>query len=185
MNIKQRLIMLVLPAIILMSGTSTAAIVMPALDIQDFGADTGIDLTATAFNIDATAFTIVTTGDPIDIADVPFILQSSGVYEYDAATSTGSGSFSGSFTVGTLLTGTFTSLGLGSFSATDGQFFADVVYTGGSLQGNLTGGRIEGSFDSTGMVAKLGNVAVVPVPAAAWLFGSGLIGLIGIARKKA
>ncbi|MBT8120578.1 MAG: VPLPA-CTERM sorting domain-containing protein, partial [Gammaproteobacteria bacterium] len=29
-----------------------------------------------------------------------------------------------------------------------------------------------------------GNPAVVPVPAAAWLFGSGLIGLIGVARRK-
>jgi hypothetical protein len=28
-------------------------------------------------------------------------------------------------------------------------------------------------------------VSQVPVPAAAWLFGSGLIGLIGVARKKA
>ena len=29
------------------------------------------------------------------------------------------------------------------------------------------------------------SAAVVPIPAAAWLFGSGLLGLIGIARKKA
>lgn len=29
-----------------------------------------------------------------------------------------------------------------------------------------------------------GNVGAVPVPAAVWLFGSGLIGLIGVARKK-
>jgi len=28
------------------------------------------------------------------------------------------------------------------------------------------------------------NVAAVPVPAAAWLFGSGLLGLIGVARRK-
>lgn len=28
------------------------------------------------------------------------------------------------------------------------------------------------------------NAAVVPVPAAVWLFGSGLLGLIGFARKK-
>ena len=28
------------------------------------------------------------------------------------------------------------------------------------------------------------DVQVVPVPAAAWLFGSGLIGLVGIARRK-
>ena len=30
-----------------------------------------------------------------------------------------------------------------------------------------------------------GTVSAVPVPAAVWLFGSGLIGLIGIARRKA
>lgn len=29
-----------------------------------------------------------------------------------------------------------------------------------------------------------GNVSPVPVPAAVWLFGSGLLGLIGIARRK-
>jgi len=29
-----------------------------------------------------------------------------------------------------------------------------------------------------------GTATVVPVPAAAWLFGSGLLGLIGIARRK-
>jgi hypothetical protein len=28
------------------------------------------------------------------------------------------------------------------------------------------------------------EVAAVSVPAAAWLFGSGLIGLIGVARRK-
>jgi len=30
-----------------------------------------------------------------------------------------------------------------------------------------------------------GQVQVVPVPAAVWLFGSGLLGLMGLARKKA
>ena len=29
------------------------------------------------------------------------------------------------------------------------------------------------------------NVGAVPVPAAAWLFGSGLLGLVGVARRKA
>ena len=31
---------------------------------------------------------------------------------------------------------------------------------------------------------RSGDVAVVPVPAAAWLFGSGLLGLVGVARRK-
>jgi hypothetical protein len=30
-----------------------------------------------------------------------------------------------------------------------------------------------------------GNLSIVPVPAAVWLFGSGLIGLVGLARRKA
>ena len=29
------------------------------------------------------------------------------------------------------------------------------------------------------------NIGAVPVPAAVWLFGSGLIGLVGLARRKA
>ncbi len=32
---------------------------------------------------------------------------------------------------------------------------------------------------------SVANATVVPVPAAVWLFGSGLIGLVGIARRKA
>ena len=46
---------------------------------------------------------------------------------------------------------------------------------------------------SQGTISKLGtpyawavrgDVAAVPVPSAAWLFGSGLLGLIGVARRK-
>jgi hypothetical protein len=29
-----------------------------------------------------------------------------------------------------------------------------------------------------------GSMTVVPIPAAAWLFGSGLLGLVGVARRK-
>ena len=35
------------------------------------------------------------------------------------------------------------------------------------------------------MVVRSGQVSTVPVPAAAWLFGSGLLGLVGVARRKA
>ena len=31
---------------------------------------------------------------------------------------------------------------------------------------------------------NFGQTAVIPVPAAVWLFGSGLLGLVGIARRK-
>jgi len=34
------------------------------------------------------------------------------------------------------------------------------------------------------LAVRDGNISTVPVPAAVWLFGSGLIGLVGIARRK-
>jgi hypothetical protein len=34
------------------------------------------------------------------------------------------------------------------------------------------------------LVLKGGHVSAVPVPAAVWLFGSGLIGLTGLAKRK-
>ena len=47
----------------------------------------------------------------------------------------------------------------------------------------------EGSWDdtrtNTGISSALVRASVVPVPAAVWLFGSGLIGLIGVARRRA
>jgi hypothetical protein len=45
----------------------------------------------------------------------------------------------------------------------------------------------EPAFDGTYALIWLSNkptVGVVPVPAAVWLFGSGLIGLVGVARRK-
>ena len=43
------------------------------------------------------------------------------------------------------------------------------------------------SFDNGGSVLQVDvqNVPAVPVPAAVWLFGSGLLGLVGVARKQA
>ena len=63
----------------------------------------------------------------------------------------------------------------------------------------ITGGDTSGSWDLAALCANDGACAgngqpaalshsagysVVPVPAAVWLFGSGLIGLIGVARRK-
>ncbi len=39
-------------------------------------------------------------------------------------------------------------------------------------------------FDSAAIEVGLTNVSPVPVPAALWLFGSGLIGLVAVARRK-
>ena len=41
------------------------------------------------------------------------------------------------------------------------------------------------TFDDISTLAALGPMTAIPVPAAAWLFGSGLAGLIFVARRKA
>jgi len=44
---------------------------------------------------------------------------------------------------------------------------------------------IEGCASTVGNVgAACGAAAVIPVPAAVWLFGSGLLGLVGVARRR-
>ena len=40
-------------------------------------------------------------------------------------------------------------------------------------------------FDTTESTTREFNVQPVPLPAALWLFGSGIIGLLGTARRKA
>lgn len=60
----------------------------------------------------------------------------------------------------------------------------DLTFTGSNTsntekyKGTYVTYNIAGHWDAN-------TYAVVPVPAAAWLFGSGLIGLVGLARRKA
>ena len=53
----------------------------------------------------------------------------------------------------------------------------------------ITGTALIGSWDSTTAFGTAGlsgiGAYVVPVPAAVWLFATGLLGLIGVARKRA
>lgn len=74
-----------------------------------------------------------------------------------------------------------------------------VEFSGGSLE--FSGGTIDYSLLRNFQSSTIMNLAtpdgivvmdtdvlfasVVPVPAAVWLFGSGLIGLVGVARRKA
>ena len=45
-----------------------------------------------------------------------------------------------------------------------------------------SGGTIGADIDAVGAISSA--APVIPIPAAVWLFGSGLLGLIGIARRK-
>lgn len=52
-------------------------------------------------------------------------------------------------------------------------------------QGTIQSGAFQGLRVTIGLAGQDPLVAPVPVPAAAWLLGSGLLGLIGVARRKA
>jgi hypothetical protein len=89
-------------------------------------------------------------------------------------------------------------------SGADVTLFLDGVEVGFGAGGNISSWTFLGVIDTAGFNSfefreidgkgEQGNfifaddvtfgVSAVPVPAAAWLFGSGLIGLIGIARRK-
>lgn len=82
-----------------------------------------------------------------------------------------------SFVGGSTATTSFEGTGASGDSA---EFFA--IFRNDMPQ--ITKVELDASGDGTWGIDNL-EYGVVPVPAAAWLFGFGLLGLIGIARKKA
>ena len=173
-------------------GQVSAAVTSPYLDIHTLAGDAGISSLGGNLMMDGTAISIITGTGPIDIPDEGFAL--SATY---AGTGPGSYLFTGgSLSIGSLLTAVFDNMTIYSLGAGMGVFSADITYTGGSLQGSFTVGRIEGTFFGAGiddfsgdfaagsMIAKVGEV-VVPIPAAFILFGSGLVALFGVARRRA
>jgi hypothetical protein len=182
MKLHKSIVKLVITLALLVPGISNAATLFPAYDIQLMPGDTGYSINATSISIDATVIGIIDSlNNFTDIADMTFTLTGNGVHS--VSTPPGApfpfitGSYDGSFVVGGgVLAGTFTGMIL------DGPEVAptltgDVTFLNGST------GKLEMTLASTSLAGKLG--AIVPIPAAAWLFGSGIIGLIGIARRKA
>ncbi len=88
--------------------------------------------------------------------------------------------------VTTLNTSTLCLLGIdcigNAFSG--GEPFTDYGVSGSPMiDGPFTGLNVNFDIGSGNSLTVL-NVSAVPVPATVWLFGSGLIGLIGIAKRK-
>jgi len=105
------------------------------------------------------------------------------------------------FNSGTLLTGTLTAFGFPNAGSDPFEFLFDVtggdaaaLYGGGSVPGGVIlsgtgfGGDFTSDFDNLnigpGTGIAVANVGTVPIPAALWLFGSGLLGLTGLARRR-
>ena len=171
---------LISTALITLAPIANAALVAPALDIGDLGSGDFISGDATTLTIDGTGTGIITNFDPYtvtDITDVDFVLT---------ATRGSNNGVDYLFTNGTITAGTYINTTFDTLTMSENLGFASF------LADLANGGRIEGGFMLTGDIAS--NFAgdtliaiaspVVPVPAAVWLFGSGLIGLIGVARRK-
>jgi hypothetical protein len=74
----------------------------------------------------------------------------------------------------------------GQVGSTWGGFFGAVYYEVWDFRllsnGSATGFNVDTIFGTAG--GDFAQYTVIPVPAAVWLFGSGLLGLVGVARRK-
>ena len=88
----------------------------------------------------------------------------------------------------TLTTGLFSftldSSSLGSFSIDPGTDWTEYSFTTTIAAGVHAVGIVNTAAASYFINYDNFSLSQVPVPAAAWLFGSGLLGLIGVARRK-
>ena len=73
------------------------------------------------------------------------------------------------------------------FYTSDTPLTGTATYTSATFASlGLTPGSYEWTWGSGATADSLTlNVGAVPIPAAVWLFGSGLLGLVGVARRKA
>jgi len=167
-----------------------ASILLPGLDIDTLPGDMGIVNVGGTLSMDATVTGITTDTGFISLPPENFALTAtlrsyqSPVYTFET----------GSLTAASHLTATFDTLILYDLGGGTGAFYADLIYTGGTLKGSFTGGRIEGGFfqgvlpgpggDFTAdtFIAKAG-ATLVPVPSALCLFASGIVGLSVFKRR--
>ena len=187
MKLFKSLAALALPLAMLIPGASNAAMIFPALEVDVLGGDSGLSFDATSLSIDGTVTGIIDQANVFTAFATPqsFTLTATGTHTLftpSGAPEMINGSYDGEFIVGGgLLSGSFIGLKLGGLSSQP-TLTGDLIISGGSLMSSGTG-RLELATAGSNVVGKLG--AVVPVPAAIWLFGTGLIGLVGVARRKA
>jgi len=193
-NLRAKFAILMTTALAMFSP-GASAVSAPALDISSVVGGTGVSNSGGTLTIDATAFSIFLEGTPlptpIDIPDVNFSLTAT----YSSSAGNRHTFVNGSLTAGTYMSASFDSMTLFSLGSGNGGVILETTlnYTGGTLISGSTGAIAGSFFNATSdnfsvdftadsVIAKAGPV--VPVPAAVWLFGSGLLGLVGVARRK-
>jgi len=70
-----------------------------------------------------------------------------------------------------------------TFNLLSGVTYADTITAMQTATDLRIGIHVQGFADG-GSESFVNNVTVVPIPAAVWLFGTGLIGLMGVARRN-
>ena len=174
----------------LASISSQAAVTLPMLDVQTLGGDAGIIWDNSSLYLDASAIAIITNTDPIDIVDTEAVLAAS----YVSTAGIQSTFDDGTLEIGTLLNATFDNLTIINFGNGSGQFFADLTYTNGDLVQGLGSGRIEGALSNIELIAdtwsadvviaKVGEITPVPLPAGLVLMLSGFVGLLPFRKRS-
>jgi hypothetical protein len=181
LNPGARFTVLLAAALFTLSPIANADLVAPVLEIDSSDAGDSISGDGSSLVINGTGISIITDfGPPVtydDITDVDFVLTA------DRGGSSGIDYF---FTNGTITAGSYINTTFDSLTITDlgfGTSFAADLANGGRIEGGfiIASGAIASSFTGSFLTAK---ASIVPVPAAVWLFGTGLLGLIGVARRK-
>lgn len=148
----------------LINGSMSIGGGLTAAGGSDLSSVTGIDLTS-----------VVGGGGTDDLSNVVFLTMGSG----------GAASLTSFTSVNNFVSIEGWSFDLASLTIVDQTAGLLSLKGTGSLSGNnldLTDAVF--SFSTTSMNSYSMTITAVPVPAAVWLFGSGLIGLIGVARRK-
>lgn len=159
-------------------------------DVNDFG----LYITASSAPVGGASFVQV-SGQQAAFANLETFLASDGVELVGGANGTigiSGGNYAGNTAVWGASANTIG--GTSWFAANTAASSGDSLYAyklGSEI--NTTTGQFSStyfesagvwSFDAAAGTLTYGSVAAVPVPAAVWMFASGLVGLAGIARRK-